>query len=166
MLAALLATHLNIARADETTALSLAGVWKFRPDSENVGVEKRWFAEKLDDSVTLPGTTDTNQKGVFKDEQAVDRLSRVWYWKGPAWYQREVVIPEAWKGKRITLLLERTKTTRVWVDDKDCGAEDTLSAPQVFDLTVREKMVKRDTPRKCEFSGLFRDFIAPGDRRL
>ena len=116
-------------------SISLAGTWRFRLDPENVGVEKKWFAEKLDDSVTLPGTTDTNQKGEFKDERAVDRLSRVWYWKGPAWYQREVVIPEAWKGKRITLLLERTKTTRVWVDDKDCGAEDTLSAPQVFDLT-------------------------------
>jgi hypothetical protein len=115
--------------------LPLAGTWRFRLDPGNVGVEKGWFSEKLDDSVTLPGTTDTNQKGVFKDERAVDRLSRVWYWKGPAWYQREVVIPDAWKGNRITLLLERTKNTRVWVDDKDCGADDTLSAPQVFDLT-------------------------------
>lgn len=135
LLATLLAIHGSLAGADETNTLSLAGVWRFRLDPENVGVEKRWFAEKLDDSVTLPGTTDTNQKGVFKDERAVDRLSRVWYWKGPAWYQREVVIPQSWQGKRITLLLERSKTTRVWVDDKDCGAEDTLSAPQVFDLT-------------------------------
>ena len=117
-------------------ALSLAGTWRFRLDPENVGVKNRWFAEELEDSVTLPGTTDTNQKGVFKDERAVDRLSRVWYWKGPAWYQRQAVIPESWQGKRITLLLERTKSTRVWVDDKDCGAEDTLSAPQVFDVTA------------------------------
>jgi hypothetical protein len=115
--------------------VSLAGTWRFRLDHKNTGVDEKWFAEKLDDSVTLPGTTDTNHKGVFKDERAVDRLSRVWYWKGPAWYQREVVIPDAWQGKRITLLLERTKNTRVWVDGKDCGAEDTLSAPQVFDLT-------------------------------
>jgi hypothetical protein len=115
--------------------LPLAGSWRFRLDPEHVGVEKRWFAEKLDDSITLPGTTDTNQKGVFKDERAVDRLSRVWYWKGPAWYQREVVIPDAWKGMRITLLLERTKNTRVWVDQTFFGGDDTLSAPQVFDLT-------------------------------
>lgn len=115
--------------------LPLGGTWRFRLDAENVGIAKKWFAEKLDDSVVLPGTTDTNRKGVFKDEQAIDRLSRVWYWKGPAWYQRDVVIPESWKSKRITLLLERTKNVRVWVDDKDCGAEDTLSAIQVFDLT-------------------------------
>ena len=116
--------------------VSLDGVWRFRLDPDNIGVEKRWFAEKLDDSVTLPGTTDTNKKGVLKDEQAIDRLSRVWYWKGPAWYQREVDVPDSWKGRRITLILERSKTTRVWVDDKDCGSEDTLSAPQVFDLTA------------------------------
>jgi hypothetical protein len=120
---------------EQDNSISLAGTWRFRLDPNSVGVTNQWFKETLEDSVTLPGTTDTNQKGVFKDEQAVDRLSRVWYWKGPAWYQREVVIPESWKGKRITLLLERTKTMRVWVDDKDCGTDDTLSAPQVFDLT-------------------------------
>jgi hypothetical protein len=127
--------HPSAAHESAEKTIPLAGTWRFQLDPENIGVEKRWFAKELDDSVTLPGTTDTNQKGVFKDERAVDRLSRVWYWKGPAWYQREVVIPESWKGRRITLLLERTKNARVWVDDKDSGADDTLSAPQVFDLT-------------------------------
>jgi len=121
--------------AAEDGVISLAGTWRFRLDPDNVGVTKKWFAEKLDDVVTLPGTTDTNQKGKLQDERAIDRLSRVWYWKGPAWYQRDVTIPEAWHGQRITLLLERTKNTRVWVDDQDCGGEDTLSAPHIFDLT-------------------------------
>ena len=128
-------SNASAAEDPRENTIPLAGAWQFRLDPKNDGVEKRWFTEKLDDSVTLPGTTDTNRKGVFKDERAVDRLSRVWYWKGPAWYQREVVIPESWKGRRITLLLERTTNSRVWVDDRDCGAEDTLSAPHVFDLT-------------------------------
>jgi hypothetical protein len=46
-----------------------------------------------------------------------------------------VRIPDAWKCKQITLLLERTKNTRVWVDKTFCGWEDTPSAPQVFDVT-------------------------------
>jgi len=116
--------------------LPLAGTWKFRLDVEDVGVAEKWFALQFDDTVQLPGTTDENHKGVKKDEQCIDRLSRVWYWKGPAWYQRCVTIPDAWKGKRITLLLERTKNTRVWVDETFCGLEDTLSAPQVFDVTA------------------------------
>ncbi|HUT91725.1 MAG TPA: glycoside hydrolase family 2 TIM barrel-domain containing protein, partial [Thermoguttaceae bacterium] len=115
--------------------ISLAGTWRFQLDPGNVGVEQQWFTRPLEDTVRLPGTTDENHKGTFKDEQCIDRLSRVWYWKGPAWYQRDVVIPEAWKGKHITLLLERTKNTRVWVDKTFCGWEDTLSAPQWFDVT-------------------------------
>jgi len=134
LLAALLISYGNSALAQKNT-IPLAGAWRFRLDAENVGVEQKWFAEELDDTVILPGTTDTNRKGVKKDEQAVDRLSRVWYWKGPAWYQRKVTVPDSWKGKRITLLLERSKNTRVWVDRTYCGGEDTLSAPQFFDVT-------------------------------
>jgi hypothetical protein len=115
--------------------ISLAGTWRFALDPEDVGVDQRWFSKTFDDTVRLPGTTDENHKGVKKDERCIDRLSRVWYWKGPAWYQRRVTIPNAWTGKRITLLLERSKHTRVWVDKTFCGWEDTLSAPQVFDVT-------------------------------
>jgi hypothetical protein len=123
------------ATADETT-IPLAGTWKFRLDAEDIGVAEQWFVQEFEDTVQLPGTTDENQKGIKKDEQCIDRLSRVWYWKGPAWYQRRVTIPDAWKGKRITLLLERSKHTRVWVDRTFCGWEDTLSAPQIFDVTA------------------------------
>ena len=118
------------------TTLPLNGTWKFRLDAENVGVAEKWFAMEFDDTIQLPGTTDENHKGIKKDEQCIDRLSRVWYWKGPAWYQRRVIIPDAWDGKRITLFLERSKHTRVWVDRTFCGGEDTLSAPQVFDVTA------------------------------
>jgi len=116
--------------------ISLAGQWRFALDSDRKGVDEKWFARRLDDTATLPGTTDEHHKGIFKDEHCVDRLSRVWYWTGPAWYQRDVVVPEAWKGKHITLLLERTKHTAVWVDETPCGTQDSLSAPLVFDLSA------------------------------
>ena len=120
----------------EDRTLSLAGDWGFRLDAGDVGVKERWFEQSLDETVRLPGTTDENHKGVNKDERCIDRLSRVWYWKGPAWYQRKVTVPDAWKGKHITLVLERTKHTRVWVDGTYCGGDDTLSAPQVFDVSA------------------------------
>ena len=134
LLVTLLVGHVYAVPANETT-LSLAGTWKFRLDADDVGVTEKWFALEFDDTVQLPGTTDENHKGIKKDEKAVDRLSRVWYWKGPAWYQRGVTIPDAWEGRRITLFLERSKHTRVWIDETFCGWEDTLSAPQVFDVT-------------------------------
>ncbi len=135
LLAAFLFGYAHSGMAEETV-LSLAGTWKFRLDPEDVGVAEKWYALEFDDTVQLPGTTDENHKGIKKDEQCIDRLSRVWYWKGPAWYQRRVNIPDTWKRKRITLLLERSKNTRVWVDQTFCGGEDTLSAPQFFDVTA------------------------------
>jgi len=113
----------------------MSGIWKLKLDPDNIGMKDQWFNKEFNDSIWLPGTTDEHKKGTFLDEQAVDRLSRVWYWKGAAWYQKEVVIPENWSGKNVKLLLERTKDTHVWFDDIHCGYENTLSAYQYFDLT-------------------------------
>ena len=123
----------------DTATLSLHGVWRFQLDAGKVGVKEQWYGRKLNDSIQLPGTTDENKKGIQRDERPTDRLARPWYWKGAAWYQREVTIPAAWKGKRITLHLERAKNTRVWVGDHFCGWDDTLSAPQVYDVTTSMK---------------------------
>ena len=122
------------AAADGQT-LPLKGEWRFQLDAGDVGVAEKWFSRNLEDSVQLPGTTDENRKGIQKDEGPTDRLARIWYWKGPAWYQREVTIPDSWEGKHITLILERSKNTRLWVDGEFCGWDDTLSAPQIYDLT-------------------------------
>ncbi len=120
---------------DYTETLDLSGTWKFQLDPGEAGMDEKWFLEEFDDSVRLPGTTDENRKGIFKDERADDRLSRVWYWVGAAWYQKEVDIPEDWDGKKVRLLLERTKDSHVWVNDVHCGYDNTLSAPQYFDVS-------------------------------
>jgi hypothetical protein len=119
----------------EEKPIPLAGTWRFALDGENLGVTENWHARTLEDRVTLPGTTDTNQKGTKTDYRPADRLARIWSWIGPAWYQREVVIPESWQGKRITLFFERSKNSRVWVNDAFVGRENSLSAPHVFDVS-------------------------------
>ena len=58
------------------------------------------------------------------------------YYAGVAWYQRDVTIPDSWAGKTIRLYLERCHwVSRVWVDGKEAGKQDALSAPHWFDLT-------------------------------
>lgn len=57
------------------------------------------------------------------------------HYTGAAWYQRRVEIPEDWAGKRCVLFLERCHWgTRVWLDDREIGAEDSLAAPHLYDL--------------------------------
>lgn len=119
--------------ANETT-IPLAGEWRFQLDAKNEGAKAKWYSEKLGDTIPLPGTTDDAKKGSGRDESPIDRLARPWPWVGAAWYQRDITIPESWRGKRVTLHLERTKHCRVWIGDTFIGWDNTLSAPQVFDL--------------------------------
>ena len=114
---------------------SLSGTWRFRLDPEGRGVAEEWFSLELDDEIELPGTTDESRMGELVDERCEDRLSRIWRWIGPAWYQRRVTVPPAWRDKHVELFLERTKHTQVWVDGVWIGAEDSLSAPHVHDLS-------------------------------
>jgi hypothetical protein len=115
--------------------IDLSGVWRFALDADKVGADQKWHQTSLAEEVLLPGTTDENGKGILQEEKPTDRLARVWYWKGAAWYQRDVDIPESWEGKRVALFLERTKNVRVWVNDEFCGWDDSLSAPHVYDVT-------------------------------
>jgi hypothetical protein len=86
--------------------------------------------------VTLPGTTDTNHKGFScKDTTETTHLTRLYYYKGKAWYKRTVNIPKSWKGKTITLFLERTKPTTVYVDEVCAGSCNDISTPQIYDLS-------------------------------
>lgn len=115
--------------------MDLSGEWRFQLDGGDEGITGKWNTRKLDDTIKLPGTTDENRKGIAQDEKPTDRLMRPWFWKGPAWYQRDVKIPESWKGKRIVLSLERTRNSRVWIGDTFAGRDDSLSAPHEFDVT-------------------------------
>jgi len=57
------------------------------------------------------------------------------YYVGAAWYQRDLQIPAAWTGKRIVLTLERPHwETRVWIDSKEVGLNNSLSTPHEYDL--------------------------------
>jgi hypothetical protein len=54
-----------------------------------------------------------------------------------AWYQRNVTIPETWRGKHVLLRLERAHWgTTVWLDKQQIGQQDGLCVPHEYDLGV------------------------------
>lgn len=129
------ALGLQATAADKAT-LPLAGTWAFRLDAEDQGVVQQWFATQLSDKTQLPGSTDEHGFGTPVTEREPHWLNRRYKYAGPAWYQREVTIPQAWQGKRIVLRLERCHwETRVWVDETPAGMQDSLCTPHEYDLS-------------------------------
>ena len=148
----------------ERKVVSLAGQWLFRLDPQNVGEDERWYERKLADRIRLPGSTaengygddvsvETKWTGHIVDQswftdakyeryrQAGSVKLPFWltplkHYVGPAWYQKEVRIPESWRDKRIVLFLERCHwETRVWVDGVAAGMQDSLCVPHTYDLS-------------------------------
>lgn len=154
----------NLSIYAQEKEISLKGDWQFQIDRNDEGISQKWFSQKLSDKIKLPGsmaeflkgdeiTLKTKWTGSIYDSSFyfIPRLEKYrqpgnvhipfWltpakHYVGAAWYQKEVNIPANWKGKRIVLHLERTHIeTRVWVNDKEVGLQNSLVAPHVYDLT-------------------------------
>lgn len=143
-------------------SMDLSGQWHFRLDPDDAGITEKWCGKKLPDTIHLPGSLQEQGYGheVSAETEWTIKGRNEWltepryekyrqpgnikmpYWLQPdkhyvgaAWYQRTIVIPDNWKGKRVALNLERTHwTTRVWLNKKEIGKGVSLSAPHLFDL--------------------------------
>lgn len=129
--------------------LPLAGSWQCLLDRHDVGEKEGWFQRELSGGqpVKLPGSLCENGMGdpIKKivqqawSEKAIDKAVlnpriRLDY-RGAAWYQKTVEIPPTWAGKIVELSLERVCwQSTLWVDDKEIGQADSLTAPHRFDL--------------------------------
>ena len=154
----------TIAPGYERKTITLSGRWLFSLDPNNVGENEKWYDSKLADSMRLPGSTAENGYGddVSVDTKwtgaIIDRswftdpkyekyrqagsvkmpfwLTPVKHYVGPAWYQKQVDIPDTWIGKRVVLFLERCHwQTKVWVDGTAAGMQGSLSTPHIYDLS-------------------------------
>ena len=143
--------------------ISLAGKWRFALDRADTGIGERWFERSLSDTVKLPGslpaqgigdevTVDTKWTGGIVDRSFFTdpKFARYrqpgqvklpfWlqpdkYYAGVAWYQRDFEVPADWRGKRVVLFLERAHwETRVWLDGKLIGSNNSLSTPHEYEL--------------------------------
>ncbi len=116
-------------------SIDLSGVWQFQLDPENAGIEQKWFDKNLIDSIFLPGTTDSNKKGFLNTDTTTLHLNRKFMYEGAAWYRKKIIVPEIFKNKHIELILERTKPSMLWIDNKYIGDSFLLQSPQHYDLS-------------------------------
>ncbi|HSU55742.1 MAG TPA: glycoside hydrolase, partial [Candidatus Dormibacteraeota bacterium] len=149
--------------AAEPDHRSLAGRWRFELDRTDSGIEQRWFSRNLNGALNLPGSLPeqgigdpvsiaTQWTGEIVDKSwfTAPQYARYrepgnvkipfWlqpdtYYSGVAWYQREIEIPVGWATRRVVLSLERPHwETRVWIDDRFVGTNDSLSTAHEYDL--------------------------------
>jgi hypothetical protein len=99
--------------------------------------DMRWYLLPQYKAYTKPGNVQ------------VPYLSQpVRHYLGVAWYQRDIVIPEDWSGKRVQLHLERTRwRTDVYIGNQPAGSSRSLVAPHDFELGVLKAGTYRLTIR-------------------
>ena len=144
--------------------ISLDGFWGVELDPADAGLRQEWFKRRRRGSVIrLPGILQSQEYGSAISTSTPWVLSlydRLWYLRedykaytqpgkvkvpflsqpplhyiGPAWFQREVAIPQNFYGRRVVLTLERPHwVTTVWIDDRMVGTQNSLVAPHIYDL--------------------------------
>jgi hypothetical protein len=144
--------------------IDLKGIWNYKLDPADAGIKGKWYNDSFSGNLTLPGSLTTNGIGddisldtpwtgsIFdssyykKEEYRAYRekgnikvpfwLQPVKYYKGAAWYQKEVSIDKDWDTKSINLVLERCHwQTTVWIDDKQIGSKNSLGTAHNYDLS-------------------------------
>jgi len=151
--------------ASTDQSFSLAGEWRFALDRGDIGVKEQWFLRALPERIKLPGalqergygdevtaSTDWtatlydkrwNLKPQYKKYAQPGNIKIPFFlqpdkrYVGAAWYQRNIQIPDRWKGRRVVLTLERPHwETHVWLDGRSIGSNNSLSTPHIYDLST------------------------------
>lgn len=132
----------------------ITGLWDFCFDSEDCGVEERWFASRLKQSRRMSISNSFND--IFTEQELHDYV-------GSVWYQKEVMVPHGWNGRRISLYFESvTHQAMVWVNETLVASHVGGYTPFEADLTdlVTSGEIIRLTIRVCNI--LTMQTIPPG----
>lgn len=122
---------------EQNLRIDLSGEWSFKIDSLDSGIQENWYSNQFSESILLPGSMNTNDKGNelsvktkwtgniwdndslwYKDPKMAKYRQKgnikIPFWltpnkkyTGAAWYQKKVNIPADWQGLNIDLHLER-----------------------------------------------------------
>lgn len=130
------------------TKINLEGEWKLQLDAEKQGL-----LLPFSDVITLPSTTSYARKGPKNENILIGALTEEYLFEGPAWYSKEVVIPDELAEKACFLYLERTRLTTVWLDGQEIGSRDSLNTPHVYELTGQLRAGKQTITVRVDNTG-------------
>ena len=108
---------------------NLNGIWNFQFDLENKGENEKWFENTagFSKTITVPFSWGAPLSGI-EDEGDI------------GWYNREIIIPDSWKGKKIFLVVGASDWKTIgWLDGKAIGENRGGYTPFEFELTPHVK---------------------------
>lgn len=115
--------------------INLKGTWEFSMDHEQAGIRKEYYHTSFSDTISLPGTISMAKKGIPSDKRETGFLTDPYLYEGYAWYAKNITLEKEDLKKTIKLYLERTRLSKIWIDDTFAGEYDSLNTPHLFDLT-------------------------------
>ncbi len=162
--------------------IDLAGVWDFAI-GDTLTKDGSPLRTRYHDFVVLPGSMLTNDKGdpvSLKTQWTGSLYDSSYYFNpamepyrhkgqmkfpffltperhyvGAAWYNKEIYVPNDWKGTRITLFLERPHIeTTVYVNGHEAGHQNSLSTPHRYDVTRFIKAGKKNSIAIRVYNGI------------
>jgi beta-glucuronidase len=108
-------------------AKRLDGIWDFVPDAAGRGRTEEWWRGPLPNAVPMAVPSAYND--VLVEPPVHDLV-------GDVWYQRDVLIPRGWDGRRIVLRFDAaTHRATVWADEHEVGSHEGGYTPFECDLT-------------------------------
>lgn len=114
-----------IQRLDLTTE-----AWAFALGTEALGPESPCTG-----SIMLPSTVQQEKRTPVTEERSAGYLTDPHRYEGYALYRRSVDLTDVPEDSRCMLVLERTRTSRLWVNETFVGTQNSLCAEHRYDIT-------------------------------
>ena len=97
--------------------------------------EKPDINVNFEDTATLPSTVQQLKKPPVTDERSAGYLTDPYRFEGYALYERTVKIAPKKQGCRVFLVMERTRTSNLWIDGNFIGTQNSLCTAHRYDIT-------------------------------
>ena len=104
--------------------------WSFRLSKEKPDINAGF-----EDTIRLPSTVQQKKKPPVTDERSDGFLTDPYRFEGYALYERTVTISPKKADCEMFLVLERTRTSNLWIDGKHVGSQNSLCTAHRYNIT-------------------------------
>lgn len=112
--------------------LNLNGLWLFRSDEGELGLEESWFSESLDDESIRSLYESIQVPFPWQSKLSLQKISQT----ESAWYRRSFEVPTDWHGERVFVVFGAIDHwAELWLNGQRLGEHAGGYKPFEFELT-------------------------------